>query len=241
MMPTERLKRACVKPPRLNALVAPCWLSEKQHPFKAKTDCWIFYENDANCVIISLLPRDFLSQQRLSAAVQTVSISEALMESSICMGSPAGCQLSATVTPVKSLSHQARGRATPAPSANITWEAESDQPLPFSPGHLQRPPEQTQPAIHVSGGGALSVNISKTTLLLAGLVWQLPYELRRMFIQPYGELLVLISRTLTTCKSPCGHSCTPAATGRGNTSLFLCFSVFHPFPFYLEVKFFQQL
>lgn len=150
-MLTERLKSACVKTPQLNAGVAPCWLSEKQHPFKAKTDCWIFYQNDANvCVITSLLPRHFLSQQLLAAAARTVSISETLMEGWVCTRSPAGRQLSATVTPVKSLSHQVRGRATPAPLANITWEDESDQPPPFSLGHLQRPPEQTQPAIHVS-------------------------------------------------------------------------------------------
>lgn len=126
----KRLKSACVKTPRLNAGVAPCWLFEKQHPFKANADCWIFERNDASvCVIIPLLPRNFLSQQMLAAAAaQTVSISEALMESWVCTRSPAGCQLSATVTPVKSLSHHARGRATPAPSANITWEAESDQP-----------------------------------------------------------------------------------------------------------------
>lgn len=69
-MPRESAR---VKTPRLNAGVAPCWLSEKQHPFKAKTDCWIFHQNDANvCVVISLLPRDFLSQQLLAAAVQTV-------------------------------------------------------------------------------------------------------------------------------------------------------------------------
>lgn len=215
MMPTERLKSACVKTPRLNAGVAPCRLFEKRHPFKAKTDCWIFYRNDANvCIIIPLLPRDFLSQQLLAAAVQTVSISEALMESWVCTRSPAGCQLSATVTPVKSLSHQ--GEPRPLLRQTSPGRPRATNP-PFSSGRLQRPPEQIQPAIHVSLGGVLSVNISETTLLLAGLVWRLPYELRRLFTQPYGELLVLISRTLTTYKSPYGHSCTPAATGRGNT------------------------
>lgn len=74
-------------------------------------------------------------------------------------------------------------------------------PPPFTSG---RAPEQIQPAIHASPGGVLSVNISETTLLSAGLVWRLPYEL---FVQPYGERLVLISRTLTTNKSPYGHSC----------------------------------
>lgn len=93
-------KKACVKTPRLSAGVAPCWLFEKQHPFKAKADGWIFDQNDANvCVIISLLLRDFLSQQLIDAAVQTVSISEPLMESWVCTRPPAGCQLPATVTP----------------------------------------------------------------------------------------------------------------------------------------------
>lgn len=84
-----------------------------------------------------------------------------------------------------------------APSANITWEAESDQPTATAGADTARHPRQSRRSI--------VCKYFYTTLLLARLVWRLPFARRRLFIQPYGELLVLISRTLTTYKSPYGH------------------------------------